>query len=175
MVIRIVMWLVMIVSGIVGGFWLDATLFPGIHNRWLFHLLSLIFGILLLKFVLTVSRNSGRTLSRLGRKGDIPRMETNVLVTDGLYALMRHPMHLGLLFFPLSLALIVGSPSFILIIAPLEMLLMVVMIKTLEESEAITKFGDAYREYQKKVPMFCIRIECIRALLAPIERNNPTQ
>jgi len=168
MAFRIVMWIVMIVGGIGGGFWLDTFLFPGVHSHWLFHLFSLLLGMVLLKIVLTVSRNTGRTLSQLGREGDIPRMETNVLVTDGPYALMRHPMHLGLLFFPLSLALIVGSPSFILIIAPLEMLLMVVMIKTLEESEAITKFGDAYREYQKKVPMFCIRIECVRALMAPV-------
>ena len=95
-----------------------------------------------------------------------------VLVTDGLYALMRHPMHLGLLFFPLSVALLVGSPSFILIIAPLEMLLMVVMIKTLEEPEAIAKFGDAYREYRENVPMFCVRIACIRALLTPVAPNK---
>ena len=172
MVFRIVMWILMIVGGTVGGFWLDGLLFPGIHGHWLFHILSFIVGLILLKFVLTVSRNTGRTLARLGRQGDIPRMETNVLVTDGLYALMRHPMHLGLLFFPLSLALIVGSPSFILIIAPLEMLLMVVMIKTLEESEAIAKFGDAYREYRKRVPMFCIRIACIRALLTLVPPNK---
>jgi len=171
-VFRIVMWIVMIVGGIVGGFWLDRLLFPTLDtNRW-FHLTTLIFGLALLKIVLTVSRNTGRTLARFGREGDIPRMETNVLVTDGLYALMRHPMHLGLLFFPMTLALIVGSPSFILIIAPLEMLLMVVMIKTLEESEAITKFGDAYREYRKTVPMFCVSIACIKALLAPVEPNN---
>ena len=172
MAFRLVMWIAMMVGGIAGGFWLDSLLFPGIHSHWLFHLLSLILGLLLLKFVLTVSQNTGRTLARLGRRGDIPRMETNVLVTDGLYALMRHPMHLGLLFFPLSLALIVGSPSFILIIAPVEMLLMVVMIKTLEESEAIAKFGDAYREYRKSVPMFCVRIACIRALLAPVPPNK---
>jgi len=172
MAFRIVMWIVMIVGGIVGGYGLDRLLFPGIHGHWLFHLLSLILGLFLLKFVLTVSRNTGRTLARFGREGDIPHMETNVLVTDGLYALMRHPMHLGLLFFPLSLALIVGSPSFMLIIAPLEMLLMVVMIKTLEESEAIAKFGDAYREYRERVPMFCIRIECIRALLTPVAPNK---
>ena len=172
MIFRLVMWIVMIVVGIVGGFGLDGLLFPGIHHYWLFHILSLIVGLLLLKFVLTVSRNTGRTLARLGRRGDIPHLETNVLATDGLYALMRHPMHLGLLFFPLSLALIVGSPSFILIIAPVEMLLMVMMIKTLEESEAIVKFGDAYREYRKSVPMFCVRIACIRALLTPVPPNK---
>ncbi len=172
MIFRLVMWFVLIVGGIVGGFLIDPILFPGAHAHWGFHILSFLLGSGLLKLVLTISRNTGRTLARLGRRGDIPRMETNVLVTDGLYALMRHPMHLGLLFFPLSIALIVGSPSFILIIAPIEMLLMVVMIKTLEEPEAIAKFGDAYREYRENVPMFCVRIACIRALLTPVAPNK---
>ena len=175
MIFRLVMWFVMLVGGVVGGYWLDSFLFPSVHGRGylLFDLVSLVAGLLLLKIVLTISRNTGRTLARLGRRGDIPRLQTNVLATDGLYALMRHPMHLGLLFFPLSIALIVGSPSFILIIAPLEMLLMVIMIKTMEEPEAIAKFGDAYREYRQKVPMFCLRIACIKVLLTPVAPNRP--
>ena len=78
---------------------------------------------------------------------------------------MRHPMHFGLLFFPWSVALILGSPSFILFIAPLEMLFMVVMIKLMEEPEAIRKFGDGYREYQKRVPMFNLSPTCWRQIL----------
>ncbi len=119
-----------------------------------------------------MSRNSGRTLARYGREGDIPRLETNKLATDGLYSIMRHPMHLGLLFFPLSIALIVGSPSFTFIIAPLEMVMMMVMIKTMEEPEAIAKFGDKYREYMQKVPIFCISVKCIKKLLEPVEPNQ---
>jgi protein-S-isoprenylcysteine O-methyltransferase Ste14 len=75
-------------------------------------------------------------------------------------------MHLGLLFFPWSVALILGSPTFILVIAPLEMLFMLVLIKFVEEPEAIRKFGDAYRDYQKQVPMFNLHPTCWRQLLS---------
>ena len=92
------------------------------------------------------------------------RRETNKLVRSGVYSCMRHPMHFGLLFFPLSLALIAGSVSFIVIIAPLEMILMVVMIKLLEEREAIAKFGEEYVRYMKEVPMFNLRPECLKKL-----------
>ncbi|MEA3466849.1 MAG: hypothetical protein U9R57_01335 [Thermodesulfobacteriota bacterium] len=37
-------------------------------------------------------------MARGGRVGDLSRMETNCLVTTGLYRCMRHPMHLALLF-----------------------------------------------------------------------------
>jgi protein-S-isoprenylcysteine O-methyltransferase Ste14 len=166
------MWIIMIFGGIVGGIYLDRSLFPLLWSNWGYHVVSLLSGVALLLLVLKVSKNSGRTLAKYGRKGDVPRMETNVLATDGLYTLMRHPMHLGLLFFPLSAALIVGSPSFTFIIAPVEMAVMIILIKILEEPEAISKFGDEYREYMDKVPMFCISIRCIKELLRPVPPNK---
>ncbi len=63
---------------------------------------------------------------------------------------MRPLMHLGLFLFLLSLALLIGSPTFILVIVPLEALFMLAMIKLMEEPEAIAKFGKAYREYQQR-------------------------
>ena len=145
---RIIIWIIMLLGGAVSGVWLDLRCFPGIiRNPW-FHLASFILGLLLLRLIFRVSRNTGRLLARNGRQGELPRMETNRLVTEGVYGCMRHPMHLGLLFFPLALALIIGSPSFILIISPAEMLLMLMMIKFVEEPGAARKFGKSYREYQ---------------------------
>jgi len=169
---RIAMWLIMLVGGGVLGFWLDWHWFRPLVSNLVFHAASLVIGLLLLGLVMRISRSTGRLLARLGREGDIPRMETNKLVTDGVYSCMRHPMHLGLLFFPWAIALILGSPSFIMIIAPLEMLFMVIMIKLVEESEAIRKFGETYREYQQQVPMFSLRPSCLRQLLQ--EEPPPT-
>ncbi len=73
-------------------------------------------------------------------------------------------MHLALLFFPLALALILGSPSFILLVWPAEVLLMLFLIKTVEEREALSKFGDDYRRYMEEVPAFNSRPECLRKL-----------
>jgi protein-S-isoprenylcysteine O-methyltransferase Ste14 len=61
--------------------------------------------------------------------------------------------------------LLLGSPTFILLIAPVEILFMLAMIKFVEEPEAIRKFGDAYRTYQKQVPMFNLRPDCWRQIL----------
>jgi len=92
-------------------------------------------------------------------------METNRLVTTGPYACMRHPMHLGLLLLPWAVALMIGSPSFLLFIAPMEMVAMVAMILTLEEPEALQKFGVPYVAYCHRVPAFNLRPSCLRRLL----------
>ncbi len=159
------MWVVMMFGGAALGLWLDVRHFHDLLMSPWFHVITFVPGILLLRAVLMVSRNTGRLLAREGREGDLPRMQTNKLVTTGPYGCMRHPMHLGLMFFPLSLAFIIGSPSFIVIIAPLEMIFMVIMIRLVEEPEAIKKFGSAYREYMQHVPMFSFRLRCLNQLL----------
>ena len=166
-----VIWLVMLAGGVGGGLWLDRHFFPALHNNLWFHLGSFIIGFVLLKGVLAVSRNTGRTLARYGREGNIPRMETNRLVTEGVYQYMRHPMHLGLLFFPFAVAFLSGSVSFILFIAPVEAIFILLMIRWVEEPEALRKFGEAYRKYQKQTPWFCLKKECLAALFRKVEKT----
>ncbi len=166
--IRLFLWLLMLVGGAILSIYFDKIYFRNLFDNLYFHLTTFIIGYFLLKQVLKASRNTGRYLASKGRQGNIPRMETNQLVTDGVYGMMRHPMHLGLWFFPLAFALLIGSPTFIFFIAPLEMFFMIIMIKIWEEPEAEKKFGRAYKEYKKRVPFFCFKAECIRALL----KNN---
>ena len=172
MILRMLIWILFLVGGGILGIWLDLQWFLTLFLNPFWHIVTFIAGIFLLKFVLRVSRNTGRFLARIGREGDIPRMETNKIVTEGMYGCMRHPMHFGLLFFPWSIALIIGSPTFILLIAPIEMLLIILLIKIVEEPEAIQKFGDAYREYMKQVPMFSLKKSCIKLIL---EDQPPTK
>jgi protein-S-isoprenylcysteine O-methyltransferase Ste14 len=117
-----------------------------------------------------ISKNTGRTLAKYGRKGEVKRMETNVLAKEGIYKYMRHPMHLGLFLFPVSIAFLVASPSFILIISPIEILFMLIMIKLAEEPEAVRKFGDEYLEYKKQTPMFCLKVDCLKELLKDVPK-----
>ena len=161
---RLSIWLLFLVGGAVGGILWDLSCCPELLYNVYFHIFSFIVGLGVLRLVINASRNTGRYLARHGKEGDIPRFETNRLVTTGYYACMRHPMHLGLLLFPLGWALLVGSPTFILIIAPAEMLLMVLMIKLFEEKEALQKFGEAYRQYMRQTPMFSFKIKCLKAL-----------
>ncbi len=162
--LRVLIWVVFLVGGSWGGIYLDLRWFRELFFNPLFHLVTFVLGILLLAVVMRISRNTGRLLAHYGREGELPRLETNRLVTHGVYGCMRHPMHLGLLFFPLAVALLVGSPTFAVLIWPGEALLMLILIKGVEEREALKKFGDAYRAYRQQVPFFNFRLSCLKRL-----------
>ena len=172
MIFRFSIWFILLFGGIAGGYYLDSILFSEIQKNIIFHIICFFIGVFLLFLVIKISKNTGRTLAKYGRKGKLKRMETNILVREGVYKYMRHPMHLGLMLFPVSFAFLSGSPSFILIIAPVEILFMLIMIKFLEEPEAIRKFGDEYLEYKKQVPGFCFRIHCLKALLKTVPKEK---
>jgi len=161
---RMAFWAFLLLGGAALGVWLDLRLFPDLFKNPLWHLVSLVAGLVVLKGVRRAAAVTGRTLARHGREGELARFETNRLVRRGPYACMRHPMHLALLFMPLALGLILGSPSFILIVWPLEAMLMLMLIKTVEEPEALRKFGDEYRRYMREVPPFNLRPNCLRRL-----------
>ncbi len=164
----------MIIGGVALSLYFDLKYFRNLLFSPVFHVLGVIAGFPLFKFVITVSRNTGRTLAKYGRKGNIPRMETNQLVDRGPYAYMAHPMHLGLLFLPLSVALLLGLPTFIFFIAPAEALFMLLMIKLVEIPEARKKFGKAYENYAKNKPWFCLKPKCLKSLLDPQDKQNKT-
>jgi len=165
MLLRILVWVIMIVGGSVLSLYLDAILFKNVHTIRVFHSISFVIGLLLLALVIKISRNTGRTLAKYGHRRNLKGWGTNVLVNQGVYKYMRHPMHLGLLFFPLSFAFLIGSPSFILFIAPGEIIFMLIMIKLVEEPEAIRKFGKDYLEYKNQRPWFCFKMDCLKELL----------
>ena len=170
MIFRLTVWLLFLVGGGILGFYLDNKYFEIISTDIVFHAISFVFGFAVLLLTLRISRNTGRTLAKFGRKGDLPRMDTNQFVNQGMYKYMRHPMHLGLMLFPVAVALLLGSVSFILFIAPAEIILMLIMIRLIEEPEAIRKFGDDYRTYAKYTPGFCFKKRCLKALLKKVER-----
>lgn len=163
--LRMVVWMVMLFGGALLGIFLDLKWFSQWFYNPYWHIFSALLGVLLLLTVFRISKVTGRTLARYGKKGDVPRFETNQLVTQGPYACMRHPMHLGLFFFPFSFALILGSPSFLLFIAPAELLFMLMMVLSFEEKEALEKFGGQYEEYRHRVPPFSLRPGCLVNLI----------
>ncbi len=160
-VIRLLLWFVMIVGGTVYALMCDwhNPLFTNIF----FHLVCGILGIVILKLAFNAAANGGRELAQ-GRVGNIPRLETNRLVTSGIYSCMRHPMLFGLTLLPLGWALLLGSPTFITIVAPLEMLFIIVMVMVFEEREAEQKFGEDYLWYRQKVPMISFKLMCLKQL-----------
>ncbi len=169
-VIRIVLWLILLVGGALLSIRLDLHYFPELFGRLSFHLLSLPLGLVLLCLAFRAAAAGGRELARQGREGDLPRLETNRLVTSGIYACTRHPMLFGLMLLPEGVALLLGSPTFIFIVAPLEALFILVMILTLEEREAVRKFADAYRKYRENTPLIPRSRECWRKLFGAAKR-----
>jgi len=164
--IRILIWIIFLIGGGALSIWLDLRWFHQIFSNIFFHIITFFAGVSILHFIMNASRNTGKLLARFGREGDIPRLETNKLVTTGIYSCMRHPMHFGLLFFPLAIALMLGSPTFILIVYPVEVIIMFLLIKFAEEPQAIHKFGDEYKEYMKRVPFFSLKAECLKQLFS---------
>ncbi|GAB6073582.1 methyltransferase family protein [Nautilia lithotrophica] len=163
-IIRIFIWLVLILGGIALSLYFDFKYFKSLLFNPLFHIITLIIGYFVLKFAFHAAAVGGRELNRYGREGDIPRLETNKLVTSGIYECTRHPMLFGLVLLPFGIALFLGLPSFILFIAPLEAFFIFIMVITLEEKEAYMKFGEDYLKYKEKTPLFPKTKECFKKL-----------
>ena len=164
-VVRILLWAIMLIGGSAGGIWLDLHHFRELFFNPLYHLFTLIVGLVLMRFAFRAAAAGGKELAKHGKSGSgVPRLETDRLVTSGIYAYMRHPMLFGLTLVPPALAFLIGSPSFTIFIAPLEMLFIVIMVMTFEERECRMKFGSDYEAYAKQVPAVCFRPECLKML-----------
>ncbi len=72
------------------------------------------------------------------------------LRTDGLYSIVRHPLMVCDLFWPLGWSLAFGS--FIGMALTLVWLLMVRLLVQTEEEALVREYGDAYRAFQARVP-----------------------
>jgi len=160
-VIRIVLWLLMLIGGAVYAFVKDWN--TSLFSNLFFHIVTALAGLIVLKLAFNAAATGGKELTK-GRVGTLPRLETNRLVTTGIYSCMRHPMLFGLTLLPLGWALLLGSPTFIMRIAPLEMVFITVMVILFEEMEVKKKFGTEYEMYRHKVPMVSFRKKCLSAL-----------
>ena len=163
-VIRIILWVILLLGGSVTSVLYDvSTHNPLFFSIW-FHIATCIIGAVLMKFAFHAAAVGGKKLAKMGRSTELPRLETDTLVSSGIYAKMRHPMLFGLMLVPLALAFCLGSFTFILLVAPLEMLFIAFMVLVFEEKECKSKFGKDYDTYAKKVPMVCFKAECLKEL-----------
>jgi protein-S-isoprenylcysteine O-methyltransferase Ste14 len=71
---------------------------------------------------------------------------------DGLYSIVRHPLMVCDIFWPLGLSLMFGS---VIGVALTPVWLLVIWVLTeVEEESLVQQYGEAYREYQSRVPRF---------------------
>ncbi|MBI4253976.1 MAG: isoprenylcysteine carboxylmethyltransferase family protein [Candidatus Rokubacteria bacterium] len=74
------------------------------------------------------------------------------LVTDGVYARMRHPQYAGL--FLITIGMLIQWPTIVTVATWPLLILVYYRLARREEREAERQFGDGYREYRARVPMF---------------------
>jgi protein-S-isoprenylcysteine O-methyltransferase Ste14 len=79
--------------------------------------------------------------------------QENRLVTDGLYALVRHPQYTGLFLALFGEGVVHWPTLFSVAVFPIIVLAYVLLARR-EEERVIAEFGEAYRTYQRQVPMF---------------------
>ncbi len=82
---------------------------------------------------------------------------TQILVTTGPYAYVRHPGMIGLLIFLLGVAFVSRSLAGLLL-APIAALLIVIYLMAFEEKGLKERFGAEYDEYKRNVPMLTPRL-----------------
>lgn len=95
-----------------------------------------------------------RAIAALGRFWSlhVEIRENHEFVQSGPFRYMRHPTYFSMVLELLSFALIFNAWITMLFI-PLAYIPVLIMRLRLEEPALVEKFGDAYREYQRRVPM----------------------
>jgi protein-S-isoprenylcysteine O-methyltransferase Ste14 len=78
------------------------------------------------------------------------------IVSHGMYSVVRHPQYLGALFAHVGITFFL-SAEYSLLITP-GIIIYLIIISKKEEQELLREFGDDYREYMKKIPMFVPKI-----------------
>ena len=74
------------------------------------------------------------------------------LATDGLYGVVRHPQYTGI--FLALLGQIIHWPTVLTLLLFPFIVGLYVWLARKEEREMVDRFGEEYREYQRRVPMF---------------------
>ena len=87
------------------------------------------------------------------------------LVTDGLYAIVRHPQYSGLFLALFGEGFVHWPTVFSITVLPVIVLAYVLLARR-EEKRVLAEFGDDYRGYQQRVPMFFPRLGQWRQLIA---------
>ena len=90
-------------------------------------------------------------LNKIG-KPDSNFENTSVLVKDGLYRYIRHPLYLSL--FLVGTGVMIKNPGSLQIILGLVNLMAVFFTSRIEENEMIARFGKDYQIYMKETKMF---------------------
>lgn len=103
-------------------------------------------GIILLSAGACMATSPYFLLRKKGRSWE----KTDKLITEGIYAIIRHPVYEGWIFVAISFTFL--APSVYTIAAGISVSFMVYSLMLSEEKDNIGKFGAEYKEYMNNVP-----------------------
>lgn len=106
----------------------------------------------LIVFALFVSLAGSRRFERAGTPVQ-PWRPSTTLVTDGIFAHVRNPMYLGFLTLTAGLALVFAGEWLLMAALALWLVLHTGVVRR-EERYLTARFGDAYRDYMRRVPRY---------------------
>ena len=92
----------------------------------------------------------------------VPFKPPPTLMTGGIYGIIRNPMHLGWTLTLYGIALMMQSFFLLFVFLPAFIAIHILYIKLIEEKELEKKFGQEYREYRRRVPMWLPRLKKTR-------------
>lgn len=100
------------------------------------------------------------------QRGRVPKgkhlVHTTVLVSSGIYAVIRHPQYLG--FILVVLALVLMSQHWLSVISGVMGSVLFYVDVRKEEQSNIEKFGHEYKHYMQKVPRMNLVVGIIRMI-----------
>lgn len=116
------------------------------------HVVAMVIGYTIVFAGATLVADGWRRVHRARREGR--------LVTDGVYARVRHPQYTGLFLVVFGEG-IVHWPTIVSVIAFPVIVLAYTLLARKEERQMLAKFGAEYRQYQQRVPMFIPHFESV--------------
>lgn len=119
-------------------------------------MISMVLGYLLLFIGIGIFAQGWRELHRAHQHKQ--------LVTTGLYSLVRHPQYTGLFIGIFGEGVIHWPTLFSVGLFPVIVLAYSLLARS-EEKQVIEEFGEEYRNYQRRVPMFFPRLGQWRQLI----------
>ena len=125
-----------------GNLWVQLTGNP------MAHMMSMVLGYAIVFYGATMVVEGWRAIHKARTEGR--------MVTDGVYARVRHPQYTGL-FIILFGEGIVHWPTVVSVIAFPIIVAAYTALARREERQVIEQFGDAYRDYMRRVPAFIPR------------------
>ena len=114
------------------------------------HIVAMVLGYTILFAGASLVADGWRRIYQARREGK--------LMTDGVYARVRHPQYTGLFLIVFGEG-VVHWPTIVSLAAFPVIVVAYTLLARQEERQMLDKFGDAYREYQRRVPMFIPRFE----------------